>query len=971
MKTAQNVFLFTLLLIFASILELNAQTEFKTYPNDLLKMKEVVLDNGMKVYLIENHNKPEIYGAFVINVGSKNDPKDNTGMAHYLEHMLFKGTTKMGTIDYEKEKIYLDKINELYDQLAQTKEEKKRLEIQKQISEASKAASEYALPNEFDRIIAEMGGTGLNAFTSTDMTVYHNTLPPNELEKWLEVYVHRFEEPIFRLFQSELETVYEEKNRMLNNPIGYLIRQFQVNMFKGHPYGDQSTLGKTEHLKNPSLTAMYAYFHKYYVANNMALVLVGDFNSEEAMLIIKEKLSRFPKSNLIKEENFTIEPLKGRKEITLKSSPVKMAVYGYRIEGENKLNRSKLDLLSAVLSNDAETGLIDQLYTESKVMQAQVFDFTMEEHGALAILNVPKLVGQSFEKAEVLLFAQLDSLKQGKFSDQMFEAVKNELLKMKKLEAEDNDYIAYDVFNNYVAVEDWNKFVNYEKELSQLTKQDIVDYAKQVFGDDYLVLFSKMGKTKMEKLPKPPFKPVPSKNNQKSSYYDVLDKITETMQAIDYVNFEEDVKTEELDKNVKLSIVNNPKNNIFSLEFKWNRGTYVSPNLSPTVDYLNLVGTKDKEFKVFRSQMQALNASYYFSVNEKEIELYIDGEDEKLAETLALMNEFLLTPQNDKSKIKEIAQQAKAEAKEVKSSPSSVVRVVREYALYKKESKYLTKLSAKEIAKLTPTYFTKVFADVQNLQQLKINYVGNNKNVKQELAKYFPPKFNKVDESVKNNYLEKKPTYASKNTIYFINDKKATQTNIYFDIDLSNIPIEEHYKLYAFNEYFGRGMSSLVFQEIREFRSLAYSAYGMARVGETPYKNETFAGFIGCQNDKTIEALTTMLWLIDSMPQKPERLDYIKGAITKSAITAKPGFRNLGNQVDKWEEQGYMQDPNYKFREEFKNLKFDDIMDFYNQYLKGKPVTISIVGDKKRVNFKGLSTFGKVIELKVKDIYVD
>ena len=270
----------TLIILLLSNSLVFGQSAFKTYEGDPLNLKETTLSNGMKVFLVENHDKPEISGSIVVNVGSKNDPADNTGMAHYLEHMLFKGTQTLGTIDFEKEKVYLDEINNLYDQLAKETELEKRNSIQKKINEASNKAAQYALPNEFDRIIAEMGGTKLNAFTSADMTVYLNVFPPNQIEKWLDVYVHRFENPVFRLFQSELETVYEEKNRSMNEPINSLFEYFLENFYEGHPYGDQTTLGKTEHLKNPSLSTMYSYFYKYYVPNNMALVLVGDFDSE-------------------------------------------------------------------------------------------------------------------------------------------------------------------------------------------------------------------------------------------------------------------------------------------------------------------------------------------------------------------------------------------------------------------------------------------------------------------------------------------------------------------------------------------------------------------------------------------------------------------------------------------------------------------------------------------------------------------
>lgn len=951
-----------------------SQVKLKEYPNDKLGLKEATLDNGMKVFLIENHNKPEIFGSFVINVGSKNDPKDNTGMAHYLEHMLFKGTQTMGTLDYEKEKVHLDKINELYAQLGSEVDEEKRLKIQKKINEESKLAGEYALPNEFDRIIAEMGGTNLNAFTTNDMTVYLNKFPPNQIEKWLDVYVHRFKNPVFRMFQSELETVYEEKNRSMNESFSYLLERYLAKVFEGHPYGEQTTIGKTEHLKNPSLTAMYDYYNKYYVANNMALVLAGDFKSEDIIELINQKLSQFPKSNLVKKENFPIKPISGKVEETLKSSPVKMAIYGFRIDGQKSLNQAKIDLLLAILQNGSETGLIDQLRTKGKVLMSGVMEFSLEEQGSLAIFNIPKLIGQSFEKAEVLLFSQLDSLKQGKFSDELFNAVKNELVKYKKTTFENNEDLSEIVYDYFISHEDWNKVINYESDLEQLTKDDIIEYANQIFQDDFIVLYSKMGKTKMEKLKKPPFKPVPSKNTQKSDYYDFYNKIETAVLEVDYVNFEQDIKSTQINPKVKLNQTLNPINDVFDLTYTWDIGLVEKPSLVSLASYLNLVGTTEKEFDVFRKSLQELSVSYYFEIENQNFILSVDGEDKNLSKTVTLINELLLSPAKDESKLKEVIQEQKYMNKDYKSAPSSVVQLLRDYAIYKDESKFIKKTKVKEMKDFTTDFYVDNLNILLRQNNLRIDYVGNNNEIKsviEKQVKSFPVVTGDVIESPNASYLDRKPQFDTKNTIYFVNDKKATQTNIFFDIDISNVPKEEHYKLYAFNEYFGKGMSSLVFQEIREFRSLAYSAYGFCYPGKTPAINETFVGFVGCQNDKTIEALTIMMGLINDMPTKPERLEYIKGAITNSAITSRPGFRNLSEQIERWKEQGYKTDPNYLFKEEFKDLSFEEVMEFYTKYLKNKPVTISMVGDKKQINFKELATFGEIKEVKIKDIYVD
>ena len=177
------------------------------------------LDNGLTVMLNEDHNETSVFGAIVVDGGGKRDPKDATGIAHYLEHLLFKGTSKMGTVDYETEKIYLDSIEVLYDELASKEKDRERVKIQKEINRISIKAAEYAIPNEFDRLIEGMGGTGLNAGTGSDFIYYFNSFPSTQIEKWMEVYSHRFLDPVFRLFQAELEIVYEEKNRAMDNPV--------------------------------------------------------------------------------------------------------------------------------------------------------------------------------------------------------------------------------------------------------------------------------------------------------------------------------------------------------------------------------------------------------------------------------------------------------------------------------------------------------------------------------------------------------------------------------------------------------------------------------------------------------------------------------------------------------------------------------------------------------------------------------
>ena len=240
--------------------------------NDLLNAAIYELDNGLKVYLTENHEEPRFYAEIAVRAGSKHDPADATGLAHYLEHLLFKGTSELGTVDYEAEKPHLDRIVDLYEQHFSETDEAVRAEIYAEINREAQLAAQYAVPNEFDKLYNAMGGTALNAHTSNEETVYKIGLPSNRLAQWAEIESSRFLDPVFRIFHTELETVYEEKNRTLDNRGRIIYTAMIEELYKAHPYGQQPTIGTIDHLKNPSLVYIQAYFDTYYVPNNMAIV---------------------------------------------------------------------------------------------------------------------------------------------------------------------------------------------------------------------------------------------------------------------------------------------------------------------------------------------------------------------------------------------------------------------------------------------------------------------------------------------------------------------------------------------------------------------------------------------------------------------------------------------------------------------------------------------------------------------------
>ena len=223
-----------------------------------LEVKEFKLRNGMTVWVNEDHSQPKVFGAVVVKAGAKDCP--NTGIAHYFEHIMFKGTDRMGTIDYASEKPWLDSISSQYDLLSQTKDDAERTRIQQHINQLSLKAADFVIPNEFSRLVAKYGGSGLNAGTGYDMTFYHNVFMPQFIEQWCWLNSERLITPVFRGFQGELENVYEEKNRAADG-MGDVQEKVLGAIFKTQPYA-YPILGSTENLKNPQLSEMTASFKK-------------------------------------------------------------------------------------------------------------------------------------------------------------------------------------------------------------------------------------------------------------------------------------------------------------------------------------------------------------------------------------------------------------------------------------------------------------------------------------------------------------------------------------------------------------------------------------------------------------------------------------------------------------------------------------------------------------------------------------
>ncbi len=932
-----------------------------------LQVEQYKLKNGLTVFLNVDKSQPNVFGMVVVKGGSKRDPADATGIAHYFEHIMFKGTDKLGTVDYKKEKVFLDSIEVMYDKLRATKDEAEREKIQLKINDLSIKAAQYAIPNEFDKVITKMGGKGINAFTSNEMIAYHNYFPADQFEKWATVYSDRFIHPVFRLFQSELETVYEEKNMSMDNPFNKLIEEINSNIYKGHPY-QNTVLGTIEDLKNPSLRKMKEYFDTYYVANNMALILVGNFDIDKVKPIIEEKFGIWRTGEIPPLPDYKIEKITGRKLDVKRYTPIRIGVMAFKTVPQGSEDDIPMQIVDNLLSNSSQTGLLDKLYTDNKIMQAGIIPFQHYDMGDNLVFFIPKLIGQSMKKVEKMMLTEIEKIKKGEFSDDMLEAVKTNLKKDFYKNLENPNWRGYYIMDAFMENKQWNDMLKFPEEVDKITKEDVIKVANKYYGNDYFVLYSKTGFPKKHKLPKPKYKPIISKNAEsKSDFAKKIENMPVTPDKPRFIEFGKDVQFEDLKDKVHFYYTKNNINNIFSIKIKFGIGTYEKPVLDQATAYFNNLGTEKHDFTAFKKELQKLGADISAYADDNYTIVSISGLEENFDATMQLANELLSQMKADDKQLKKLSREAAMNRRMEKKEPYNVSDALYQYAVYGDKSDYLRRLTVNEIKKLKSENLIKTLKDAFSYEA-EIHYVGkrNTDEIKNKILKNLII----YDELKKTNspVIYNRKDFNEK-TVYLLNDKKQIQSKIYFYQNGSVVKKEDVPKENAFNEYFGGGMYSLVFQEVREFRSLAYSAW--ARYYNPPvfgYKS-WLRGGISCQSDKTLESLQIFDSLVTSMPEKPQRIDIIKNALEKSVNGYRPSFRDLSSTVARWRKLGYTDDPRKTYLPEYKKLTFKDITDFYKENLNKSPLIIMIAGDAERFDKDELKKYGKIVEVSKKDIF--
>lgn len=934
-----------------------------------LEVKTFTLKNGMKVWLNEDHSQPKAFGAVVVNVGSNDCP--NTGIAHYFEHILFKGTDKIGTVNYEAERPWLDSISAQYDKLSQTTVPAERTAIQAHINELSAKAAEYAIPNEFNKLITRYGGSGLNAGTSYDYTMYYNTFVPQYISQWCELNSERLISPVFRLFQGELETVYEEKNMYSDNILMQAMDKFMSTAFAGTPY-EYPIIGSTENLKNPRLSEMQAFYDKYYVAGNMALILSGDINADEIMPVIEKTFGRIkagtaPEKTIMEPKSFDGKTTVGIKVPIPLIKAIGRCYHGPKVSDKDAV---ALDVAIKLLMNDQKTGLLDSLTDAGKWLMGFAGYISNRDAGTILIGAAPNMLFGSKKRAEKMLVAQIERLKKGDFSEETLEDIKKETTRDWLTDMENISKRASRMVSAFTEAGSWDEYLKRNESVKDITKADVMRVAEKYFNGNYITLVKKYGSYDKDKVTQPGYSAMAPKNaGSESEYAKALDSIPVNPVNIRLVDFKNDVKTKEISPLVKLYTAPNPMNDVFTMQLTYRSGTMNNPTNAVVGDLMDDLGTDSLTRTEFGKALQRIGTTISQDVSEKSFTIDISGFDSQLEPSLQLLGHYMGNVKGDNKKLKDAKKEHKLSINTFDKSFDNIYDAMKEKVMYGEQSSYLTASpSMNDVKGLSNDDILNAYIALQKTE-CDITYTGNVSadSVAMHIEKHLPCKPSESHKDMHREYMS-----VARPTVYVYQAPTARQNIIGAYINLPKAPTtSERAVASLWGSYFGRGMSSLMFQELREFRSFAYYAGGtMAYPPKNAHGQSSTAYVVkmGTQADKTLAALGVLDSLFNDMPVKENTFNTAKQSYINDINNSYPSFRAKAEYVEDCVFLGYDHDPNKELSESVSKVTMTDICDYYKNNVKQAPRAIFIVGNIDKVQMEALKKYGEVKVLTKKDI---
>ncbi len=942
---------------------------YTTVPGDAMKTRIYTLDNGLKVYMSVNKEKPRLQANIAVKTGSRNDPAETTGLAHYLEHLMFKGTTHFGTTDVNAEKPYLDEITKRYESYRKLTDPAQRKQAYHEIDSISQLAAKYNIPNEYDKLMASIGSEGSNAYTSNDVTCYVEDIPNNEIENWAKIQSDRFQNMVIRGFHTELEAVYEEKNITMASDGDKEYAALWKLLTPTHPYGTQTTIGEQEHLKNPSIVNIQNYFHQYYVPNNVAIVLAGDFDPDQTIAIIDKYFGDWKKSDHVVRPEFAPQPeITAVRDTSVVGKDAENVMMAWRFKGANQGDEDMIDIIASILSN-GKAGIFDiDLEQQMKVQGVGVGADALHDYTAFLVEGMPNQ-GQKLEEVRALVLEEMGKLRRGEFSDDLLPSViANKKLSYYKA-LDNNNYRASVMGDAFINDQDWEKVATQLDRQSKLTKKDIVEFAQKYLRDDnFVCVYKRMGEdTTLKKIEKPAITPIPANREYESDFLKEVRNSKVTPIEPQFLDFKKDLTISKTSKNIPLIYKQNTQDGLFDLVFRYEFGDEDDLRYNHAADYLNYIGTKKMTLAQIKQAFYKLACNYGVAVGDKNIQITLNGLNENMPAALKLLEDILHNAKADKDSWDKFVSMVEKSRIDDKTDQRTNFNYLWAYGRYGKYNPYRNMTSIADLRKANPQEYIDLLAGLSNLQHTVLYYGPSteaelNKLLAKEhktaktLAAVPQGKKYQLEETPKNEILI--APFEAKNIYLRQYHNEGRQWKPEY------APVEA-----LFNEYFGGGMNTVVFQELRETRGLAYNASAYYSSPSRKNEPEYFYTHIISQNDKMMDCINVFKEIVDTMPQNQAAFELAKQSLIKSYQSARITKFGVISTYIYNKNRGLDYDLRKSIYEALPSLTLQDIVKFEQENMVNKPYRMMILGDEKNLDMKALEKIAPVKRLSQEEIF--
>ncbi len=941
--------------------------KYETVKGDPLKTKIYTLDNGLKVYMSVNKETPRLQTYIAVKVGSKNDPHETTGLSHYLEHLMFKGSENFGTSDYEAEKPLLDSIRALFEVYRTKTDPAERIALYHKIDSISYEASKIAIPNEYDKLMI-IGASGTNAFTSNDMTVYTEDIPSNEIDNWAKIEADRFRHPVIRGFHTELEAVYEEKNMSLTEDQEKAMEAIDSVLFTKHPYGLQTTLGTQEHLKNPSIINIENHRNNFYVPNNIAICVSGDFDPDTFVATIEKYFGDWEPNPDIKTLQYEEEaPITAPVEKNVYGLDAEFVMVGWRTPGEKDFLRSEVgDLVSSILSN-GKAGIADlDLIQAQKVNSFFGFNYARPDYGEFLLFGYPR-AGQSLEQVRDLMLEEIAKLRAGDFDDELIQATINnyKLSKMRQLERNGNRAMAF--VNSFINEHNWKDDALQMKRLEKVTKQQIVDWANEYLGaNSHVTAYKRLGVDKnIDKIAAPAITPIETNRDKQSAF---LKDIQQTeVKPIDpvFLDFSKDMKKGEI-SGLEFLYKKNELNDIATLFCTFDKGTQNDPRLDIAFRYLDYLGTPDRSAEQIKKELYNLACNERYSAGPLQSNIGVTGLDENVGKAMAIVEDLIFNAVADTNILAEVKSDILKNRADEKLSQSGCFSALQRYIFYGPEFIGKNTLTNEQVLALTSDELLQAVRDLYGKKHDILYYGPSDEGAARKII----ADCHKVSDNPEALEKEIPQDRRVEKSEVFIAPYDANQFYyLQYSNDGNKFDVANDPSVTMYNNYFGSGMNAIVFQEMREARGLAYSARAFLRTPSFKESDYSFYAFIASQNDKLREAVEAFDKIINDMPESPEAFEVAKTAVLNNLRTNRTtGISVLYDYLD-LKDLGLTEDRDKAVFEKIQNMTLEDVKAFQQKWIKDRKYVYGLLGRESDFDMDFVRSLGPVTELTLEEIF--